>query len=206
MRKKLSVLAALAVILAAVTAPSAAYAATTTSLSQVINAGTMTYDVVDGSGVSIGSPSVAFPATTFDFSCQTKSATLGTPTQKIKIANPRLGGVKLEIAGSGAWTDGSKTYAYNDSTSDGTTAGCANGQMTVSSSGFTFNQTAGANSATYTTPVGAFDGSTPVTLFNNDSATAWEGELEGYTLSQRIPAEQADGNYSLSMTLTAITQ
>ncbi len=201
MRTKLRALAALFGV-AVLLLPAAASAAPTTSLSQVIGSGTMTYDIVDGSGASVASPSVAFPSTTFDFACQTKSATLGTSTQKVRINNPRLGGVKLDIAGTGSWSDGSHTYSYND----GAGSGCTNGQMTVGVGSFDFNQTSGANTPTYTTPGGSFSGATPVTLFNNTSTTAWDADLTGYTLSQKIPAEQPDGTYSLSMTLTAIEQ
>ncbi|MCA9327015.1 hypothetical protein KDA14_00635, partial [Candidatus Saccharibacteria bacterium] len=187
--------------------PMAASAATTTSLSQVINTGTLTYDIVDGGGSPVASPSVAFSSTTFDFACQTETATFGTATEKVQVSNPLLSGVKLDInantPGTDTWDDGNgHTYAYNDPA--GTTAGCTNGQMTIS--GGSFNQTAGATAPTYTTPGGAFTTTNPVTLLNNTSSTAWEGELTGYTLSQKIPAEQADGTYSLSMTISAISQ
>ncbi len=203
MRKKLSALVALFAV-AGVMLPASVFAATNTSLSQVINPGTLTYDIVDGSGVTVGSPSVAFPATTFSFSCQTQTATFGTASQKVKIGNPILGGVKLDInaqtPASDQWTDSAKNYSYKD----GAGSGCTNGQMTIS--GGTFNQTAGANVPTYTTPGGAFTSTSPVTLLNNTSTTAWEGELTGYTLSQKIPAEQADGTYALSMVISAISQ
>lgn len=206
MRNTLRTLAAFAGV-AVLMLPMAASAATTTSLSQVINTGTLTYDIVDGGGSPVASPSVAFSSTTFDFACQTETATFGTASEKVKISNPLLSGVKLDInantPGTDTWDDGnSHTYAYNDPA--GTTAGCTNGQMTIS--GGTFNQTAGANVPTYTTPGGAFTTTNPVTLLNNTSTTAWEGELTGYTLSQKIPAEQADGTYSLSMTISAISQ
>ena len=200
MRKKISALALLVAAAAVLVVPSAASAATNTSLSQVINAGTLTYDIVNGSNVPVASPAVAFPATSFDFTCQTQTATFGTASEKVKVSNPLFGGVKLDIAGAGTWTDGSDTYAYNNAAG----SGCTGGQMTVS--GGSFLKTAGANTPTYTLPGGAFSGATPVTLLNNTSITAWEGELTGYTLSQKIPAEQADGNYTLSLTISAIAQ
>ncbi len=210
MRNKLRSFAAVLGV-AVLVLPMAASAATTTSLSQVINSGSLTYDIVDGSGSSVANPSVAFAATTFDFACQTQTATFGTPTEKVQISNPLLSGVKLDInatnPGVDTWDDGnSHTYAYNDPA--GTTAGCDNGQMTIS--GGSFAQTSGANilssGSDYTLPGGAFTATNPVTLMNNTSNTAWEGELTGYTLSQQIPAEQADGTYSLSMTITAVSQ
>ena len=200
MRKKISALALLVAAAAVLVVPSAASAATNTSLSQVINAGTLTYDIVNGSNVPVASPAVAFPATSFDFTCQTQTATFGTASEKVKVSNPLFGGVKLDIAGAGSWTDGSDTYAYNNAAG----SGCTSGQMTVS--GGSFLKTAGANTPTYTLPGGAFSGATPVTLLNNTSITAWEGELTGYTLSQKIPAEQADGSYTLALTISAIAQ
>lgn len=210
MRNKLRALAALMGV-AVLMLPMAASAATTTSLSQVINTGTLTYDIVDGTGTPVASPSVAFSSTTFNFACQTETATFGTSSQKISIGNPILGGVKMDInantPGTDTWTDGgTNSYAYNNATADAATStpGCANGQMSIS--GGTFNQTAGANAPTYTLPGGSFTGTSPVTLLNNTSTTAWNGELTGYTMSQKIPAEQADGTYSLSMTISAISQ
>lgn len=204
MRNTLRALAALFGV-AVLMLPMAASAATTTSLSQVINTGTMTYDIVDAGGSPVASPSVAFSSTTFDFACQTETATFGTSSQKVKISNPVLGGVKMDINASNpstdTWDDGnSHTYAYND----GAGSGCTNGQMSIS--GGTFTQTAGATAPTYTQPGGSFSGTSPVTLLNNTSTTAWNGELTGYTLSQKIPAEQADGTYALSMTISAISQ
>ncbi|QQS17845.1 hypothetical protein IPL68_04225 [Candidatus Saccharibacteria bacterium] len=133
--------------------------------------------------MSVASPAVSFPTTTFSFSCQTQTATFGTASQKVKIGNPILGGVKLDInaqtPATDNWTDGAKNYSYKDSAG----AGCTNGQMTIS--GGTFTQTAGANVPTYTMPGGAFTSTSPVTLLNNTSTTAWEAELTGYTLARR---------------------
>ena len=58
MRKKLSVLAALALIVAVVATPSAAHAALSANLSQVINAGTLSVDFVDASNVAIDANSI----------------------------------------------------------------------------------------------------------------------------------------------------
>lgn len=211
MRKKLSALVAVFAV-AGLLLPVVASAAVDTDLTQEIQAGTLTYDIVDATGTAIANPTLAFPSTTFSFSCQTKAQTFGTASQKIKVSNPVLSGVKVDINATdpvaGKWADNTKSYKYNDPA--GTTAGCTAGQMTVS--GGTFTKTAGANDPTYTMPVGAFvydtgNSTTPaVTLMNNTSTTAWEGELTGYSFSQKIPAEQADGNYTINMTLSAISQ
>ncbi len=204
MRKKLSVLAALAVIVAAVAVPSAAHAALSTNLSQVINQGTLSVDFVDGSDVSIASPSVSFGAVDFSFACQPATATLGTASQKLQVKNPKKAGAKIDlnasVPGTSTWTSGANTYKYNDAAG----SGCTNGQLAIT--GGTFTKTIGANTPVYTTPGGAFTGTSSVTLFNNTSTTAYNGDLTNYTLTQQIPAEQTDGTYSLPMVVTYTAQ
>lgn len=197
MRKKLSALVAL-VAAVSVLMPSAVFAATSTNLSQVINSGQQTMDIVDGSGVSVTNPAVSFTDLPFSFSCQTNTATLGTASEKIAIKNQRKAQVSITMAGSGTWVSGTDTYSYND----GTSSGCATGQLSVS--GGSFTKTAGANTPTNTLPGGSFSGATPVTMFaTSGTKHAWDGELTGYTLTQKVPAEQAAGTYTLGMTLTA---
>ena len=204
MRKKLSVLAALAVIVAAVAVPSAAQAALSTDLSQVINEGTLSVDFVNGSNVSVDSPSVSFGAVDFSFACQPATATLGTASQKLQVKNPKKAGVLIDLnavtPATDEWTSSNDAYKYNDAAG----SGCTNGQLAVS--GGTFTKTIGATNPTYTTPGGAFSGSTPVTLFSNTSTTAYEGDLTNYTLTQQIPAEQTDGTYSLPMIVSFTAQ
>jgi hypothetical protein len=204
-RKKISALVAVAAFMAAVAVPSAAQAALSPSLSQVINAGTLSVDFVDGSNASIASPSVSFGAVNFDFACQDGTATLATATQKLQIKNPVSGGVKVDInaqtPATDEWTDGGNAYKYNDATG----SGCTNGQLTVGSDG-TFTKTAGAGTPTVTTPGGAFTGTTPVTLVNNTGTVPYNADVTGFTLTQKIPGEQAAGTYSLPMVVTYVAQ
>lgn len=203
MRKTAFVLA-LVLAAAAVLVPVSGYAATNPSFTQVINAGTQSVDIVDGSGVSVGSPSVAFGAVNFDFACQTATGTLGTASQKISVKNPKKAGIKVDLnavtPATDKWTSGADNYKYNDATN----TGCDFGQLTVS--GGTFTKTAGANTPTYTLPGGAFSGTSPVTLLNNTSTSAYNAELTNYSLSQKVPAEQADGSYTLPMNITFTQQ
>lgn len=203
MRKTAFVLA-LVFAAAAVLVPVSGYAATSPSFTQVINAGTQSVDIVDGTGASVSSPSVAFGAVNFDFACQTATATLGTASQKIAVKNPKKAGIKVDLnavtPATDKWTSGSDVYSYNDATG----SGCTNGQLTVGSG--TFTKTAGSGTPTQTTPGGAFSGTTAVTLLNNTGTTAYNAELTNYSLSQKIPAEQADGSYSLPMNITFTQQ
>jgi hypothetical protein len=41
-----------------------------------------------------------------------------------------------------------------------------------------------------------------ITLMTTSSGTAWKGYLTGVSLSQKVPASQVSGSYSLGMTLT----
>lgn len=205
-RKKISALVAVAALIAAVAVPSAAQAALSPSLSQVINAGTLSVDFVDGSNVSIASPAVSFGAVNFDFACQDGTATLATSSRKLQIKNPVSGGVKVDInaqtPATDTWSDGgTNSYKYNDATG----SGCTNGQLTVGSDG-TFTKTAGAGTPTVTTPGGAFTGTTSVTLVNNTGTVPYNADVTGYTLTQKIPAEQAAGTYSLPMVVTYVAQ
>src|SRR6188472_127026 len=71
---------------------SGAVASSTSNAQQTINAGTLAVDIVDGSYVTVGSPSVVFGAVTFGFSCKTGAnrgaGTLGTASQQIYVSNP----------------------------------------------------------------------------------------------------------------------
>lgn len=205
-RKKISGVIAVAAFVAAVAVPTAAHAALTADLSQVINAGTLSVDIVDGSNLSVASPSVAFGAVNFDFACQDGTATLATASQKLQVKNPVNAGVKVDInaetPATDVWSDGgTNSYNYNDATG----AGCTNGQMTIGSDA-TFTQTAGAGSPTQTTPGGAFTGATSVTLLNNTGTVAYNADVTGFTLTQKIPAEQAAATYSLPMVVTYVAQ
>ena len=206
LRRKISALVAVAVFTAAVAVPSVSHAALNANLSQVINAGTLSVDFVNGSNVSVASPSIAFNAVDFSFSCQDGTATLGTASQKLQVKNPKKAGVKVDLnavtPGTGEWSDGgTESYNYNDATG----SGCTNGQLTVGSSP-TFTKTAGAGSPTYTTPGGAFTGTASVTLLNNTGNVAYNADLTGYTLTQKIPAEQTDASYSLPMVVSYVAQ
>ncbi|MBP9853075.1 MAG: hypothetical protein QG629_641 [Patescibacteria group bacterium] len=206
MRKTAFVLA-LVFAAAAVLVPVSGYAATNPSFTQVINAGTQSIDIVDGTGTAVASPSVAFGAVNFDFACQTATGTLAPSTgtvNKIAVKNPKKSGIKVDLnavtPATDKWTSGTDNYSYRDATS----SGCATGQLTVGTG--TFTKTAGSGTPTQTTPGGSFSSTSSVTLLNNTGTTAYNAELTDYSLSQKIPAEQASGSYTLPMNITFIAQ
>lgn len=207
MRKKLSAVIMVAAA-AAVLVPAVSFAALNPNLSQVINAGTLSASIVNGAGANVTSPEILFPTQDFSFDCVTSEADLFTASQKLRIVNEIKDGIAVDInattPATAKWTgetNGSNQYDFNDPT--GSTAGCTNGQMTVATTGSTFTKTQGASTPAMTLSGGAFPNTNaPVTLAATTDNYAFEGDLTGYKLSQKIPAEQADDTYNLEMTLT----
>ncbi len=122
------------------------FASATSNFAQTINEGTLSIDIVDGSYVTVGSPSVTFSAAPFSFSCQTATGTFGTSTQRIYIKNPdgADNGWTASLAASAptaVWDGAVSDYDFNDPTSTGCTDGgdadSLGGQMTVDPSGAT---------------------------------------------------------------------
>ncbi len=170
-------------------------------------AGALTVDIVDGSGVSVTSPSVSFSAVTFNFdSVQTAIGTLGVAAQKIRVTNTTSTATwSLTIAASGGagalWTSGGNTYAFNG-------AAAANGQLTVNPSGGTITPQAGCTTTGVSLGSSStFSGgtNTPKTVASAGSTagTNCYWDITNASLSQTIPILQTSGTYTLGMTLTA---
>ena len=209
LRKPAAVIAGLSIVML----PALAYASNTPTLSQTVNAGTLTTNIYQSDDTTpVASPSVSFAAINRSFSCQTNTATLGDANNKLNVTNfGTNNGWTLTMAATGGaastWSDGTHTYKFNDATG----SGCTNGQMTVDPSGSTL--TLDCNSACTSTGVtkgsstAYVSGTTDsVTLASSTSGSAWEGYLTGISLSQKIPASQAAGAYTLGMTITVTAQ
>jgi hypothetical protein len=191
-------------------------------LTQQINAGTLTTDVLDASRVSVANPSFAISSTTFSFDCQVVTGTLGSSSQRLYVINPSAAtnGWTLTIASTSGetsrWQNAGNTrfYDYNDSA--GSTAGCSDGADADSIAGqLTLNPAAGtltqdcASCTTSNISLGSqtafVQGTTSaITLLNaaaaSDDAGRWY--LTGVGMSQRIPAEQQADSYSFGLTIT----
>lgn len=179
------------------------------TLNQTINAGTLSTNIFQSdNSTPVSSPSVAFPATGRSFTCQTSSATLGDTNNRVSVTNMATNnGWTLSLAATGGaaatWTSGANTYKYNDAAG----SGCTNGQLTIDASAATVNLNCSSACTSAAITKGA---STPLVSGTTDSATlmtssdgaAWSGYLTGVSLSQKIPASQAAGAYSLPMTIT----
>lgn len=211
MKSKLSSLLVAGIALVGIIVPTVASAASSPSLTQTINAGTLLTDVLDASRNPVASPSVAMTATNFAFNCQTVTGTLGSNAQRLYVTNPSIttNGWTLALAATGGatakWqnTGNTSDYAYND----GTGSGCTNGQLTVDPSAGSITADCVSTLCTGATVTKgsstAMTGSTPVTLMVGAAATnVYRGYITGVSLSQKIPAEQPADSYSLNMTLT----
>lgn len=177
------------------------------------------HDIVNGSGVSVASPSVVLPVKSFGFTCQTATGTLGVASEKLRVTNTTSSPAwQLSIAPTAgptaSWSNGSTNYDVNDPTtagcSDGGDADAFKGQLSINPSVSTItpvltgctttNLTKGASSAYNQGTVDSI-----VLLTANTSAQInCEWDLTGVALSQTIPAEQASGSYTMGLTVTLI--
>jgi hypothetical protein len=145
---------------------------------------------------------------TYQFSCQTVTGTLGTSSQKIRISNNTATPTwTLSVAATGGsaskWSVASLQYAFNNPSS----SGCGSGQLTINpatgelapqsgcpSTGLALGSSAAFNS-------GVLD-SISLATANSSAAINCYWDLTGVSLSQKIPAEQMVGAYSINLTLT----
>jgi hypothetical protein len=195
------------VAFAGLATPAVVFASNAPTLNQTVNAGTLSTDIYQSDDTTpVASPSVAFPALNRSFACQTNTATLGDGSNKVGVTNfANNSGWDIAIAATGGatanWTAGANTYKFNDATG----SGCTNGQMTIDPSVATITTDCSTvcNGVTVTKGTStAMTGGTGVTLMTTASGTAWKGYMTGISLSQKIPASQVSGSYSLGMTIT----
>ncbi len=171
-------------------------------------AGSLSTDIVDGSGATVGSPSISMGAKPFSFHSQTTSGIFGTTTQKIKINNTTVNPEwSVTIAATNGptalWHSASGDYDFNNATS-------MNGQMTIDPSTGTLTPGASCNNtgislgsvSTY------LQGTTDsVTLISAGASSgidcSWNAT--GIDISQTIPKEQPAANdYNIDMTVSII--
>lgn len=196
-------------------------AANTTTLSQTINDGTLSVDIVDNTGTTVGSPSVTFGSTTYSFSSQTTTGTLGTTSgsgERIRTFNP-TGTATWSVAlaatsgPTALWTSGGNTFDFNDNSgaTDGPDTDTKGGQLTWTGGG-TFagvpnNTDCPITNLSIAGSTAYNEGSTDsINILTNGTSTQtycrWDYTSTSTNLSQVIPANQAPGTYTLGMTLT----
>lgn len=197
------------------------YAANTSTFNQTINAGTLSVDIVDGSYVSVPTPSVTMGAISFSFGCQTATGTFGTASQQIYVQNPDAAdnGWTASLAASDPtdlWDSVGTPFDFNDANGSGCTDGADadsyGGQMTVDASVGTLavgqcssctvtNVTKGSSNSFVESSVDN------ITVLSGASGSDDIGDwtLQGVDISQEVPAEQpAASDYSIDMVLSVV--
>ncbi|MBI3573370.1 MAG: hypothetical protein HY092_04180 [Candidatus Kerfeldbacteria bacterium] len=195
---------ALVVLGAVLVVPNMTLATSGVTFNQSIT-GTLDIGIVDGSGNTVGSPSITFSSKTFTASGQTSTGTLGSASQKMRVTNPTSTATwALTVAATSGnttlWSDGSNTMDFNGSASAG--------RLTVDASGSTLAGVGGTSTSNITkgSSTSFVQGTTDsITLLSAGGSAAAPGQwdLTSVSLTQDIPALQATGNYSIGMTLTA---
>jgi len=211
---------ALVATVVAVGAPTSTSAANNTNVTQAINAGTLTTDIRDASRNPIASPTFALAATTFSFNCQTTTGTIGSSSQRLYVDNPGAAnnGFTLTIAATAGatatWANGgvTQTFDFNDPTgagcTDGGDADSKGGQLQLDASASTLTADCSTCSTTGLTKGSSTAFSQAVTdsitlltaASGSDDVGRWY--LTGIGVSQTIPAEQPNDNYTINLTVT----
>jgi hypothetical protein len=165
--------------------------------------------MVDQSGFTIANPSFDFENLLFSFDHQDSHAEFSTSSQRMRVYNPTTNETwTANLSGSapGAqWVSGSNTYDFNDSTGSGYT----NGQMTFDPSSGTISGVSGCSTSNISK--GNSDSFVQASVDSIDIMTAsagaatscrWDFLGSADNITQKIPASQAVGNYSITMLLT----
>ncbi len=184
--------------------------------------GTLSADIVDAAGNPVASPSYALTTAPYSFECMSRTSTIATSAQRIRVLNfTQTPGWSLSIAPtSGAtalWRNVGDTQRYDFNESSGTPTGCTDGADADSVAGvLSFNASAGTIgpetgcSSTNLTASGSTAFSEGVTnsveLLNANSSANPDCyfDLTSVELTQTIPREQPIDSYSINLTLTVV--
>lgn len=184
------------------------------TLTQVINPGSRSVDIVDATGTPVADPNVDFTPVNFSFNSQTSTGVLGASTERIRIYNPTgAQNWTVSLAGSATtavWSDGGvESYDFNDAGGaiDGADTDSVGGQLTVNPATGTLVGVSGCSTSNLSLGAsGAFDEGTTdsIDLVNASTGSAkfcrWD--LTGVDLSQEIPAAQPAGTYTIEVVLS----
>lgn len=195
-----------------------ASASNQSQLNQSINEGVKAIDIVDSGGTTVASPSVSFGSTTFSFNTQDTNGTLGVSEQRVRVFNPTSTATwTASIAGSAAtatWTNGTANYDFNDANGSGYTDGAGDadsygGQLSVAPAGGTLAGVSGCSTTNVSLGSNsAFNQGTvdSITLASGaaGAATFCRWDVTNIGLTQKLPAAQVAGSYSLNLVLSII--
>ena len=181
-----------------------------------LSAGSLSVDIVDSGGSSVGSPSVAMSTQEFSFALITSTGTLGSSNEKIRLTNTTATAswsltIGATSGSTAVWTTGSVTYDFNDPTAsagDGGDGDSVGGQLTIDPAAGTITPQSGCSTTgvSFGSSSAFSEGVTnSITLAtaNGSAETGCYWDFTGIGLSQDIPAEQAVGTYTINFTLTA---
>ncbi len=178
------------------------------------------FDIVDGNGDTVASPSVSLPASNFSFDCTNNAGTLGTSSQKLRVTNTTANPAwSLSIAatnGSGElWRNGGNNQQFDYNDSSGAPAGCADGgdtdskagQLSLDPSSATITPQSGCDTSNLTlgSAAGFAEGSVDAITLLSASSSALTGcywDITGIDVGQQIPGAQAGDSYTIDLTLT----
>jgi hypothetical protein len=196
----------------------AALASNQSQLNQAINAGAKSVDIVDGSGNAVASPAVSFSSANYSFDTQDTTGTLGTASEKIRAYNPTsVQTLTVSIAASNptdTWISGGDSYDFNDPNgyTDGADADNFGGQMTINPSdggavlagvsGCATSNVSKGSSASFSETGTVKNSIDLITSTSNAANKFCRWDLTGVSLTQKIPAAQAAGSYTLNLVLT----
>jgi len=192
------------------------HAANVTQLSQVIDDGVLTVDIVDANGNPVVSPSISFSSSSFSFSNATSTASLGTESEKIRLSNPTntaTWSVTLAATdgSTASWSDGgTENFDFNDElySEDGNDTDLLGGRLAIDPSSGSLVGINGCLTADISlgSSIAFIEGVTDsATLFSASASasTYCRWDLTSVSLVQSIPPSQEQGTYTLDMTLTA---
>lgn len=165
-------------------------------------------DIVDANGNAVNAPGVNFTSLTQYFACQTATGSLGTSSQRIRLRNS-TGNPSWTLAlaatdgPTAKWQAGTSTYAYNNPSG----GGCTGGQLAIDPASATVTPQTGCSATNLTKgQAAAFNAGTvnSVTLATGSGTPYLDCyyDLTDVNLSQKVPANQPGGNYTLNLTLT----
>lgn len=198
-------------------ASAVALAASNSTLSQAITAGTLAIDIVDSGGTTVASPAVTFAGATYSYATQQTTGTLGTSSERIRVYNPTATAAwTASIAGSATtavWdATGATDYDFNDASGSGYTDGADTdsfgGQLAVAPAGATLAGVSGCSTSNISLGSNSafVEGTTDsISIASSTTgATFCRWDITGVGLTQNLPAGQATGNYSLNLVLSIL--
>ena len=191
------------------------FASNSSTFNQTINAGSLSVDVVDAAGTTVASPAISLGAKTFSFSTQDATGQFGTSAERVRASNPTTTAIwTANLAASATtatWTTGTAYYDFNDASgyTDGADTDSYGGQMTVNPS--TGSITGVSGCATTNVSLGTSDSFVEGTTNSIDIMSAaagaattcrWDFIGAADNITQKLPASQAAGSYSITMVLS----